>query len=374
MESERSPERSLSFPRSLGMAARPTLKQVASKARVSYQTVSKVINGKSQASKETEARIWDAVRALGYQPDDLARNLRTRRSRMIGYSWVPLPPHQINSILDQFLQGMMDAAARSAYHILPFPPGRKPDSIDAYCELINTGRVDGFVLSSVTDGDPRIAYLQDRQFPFVAFGRDPSAPDHPYVEVDGCAGIRMAVEHLIERGHRRIAVLAWPDTSRVGRERLTGYLQALANAEIQTRPNWIMRGEGSVAFGRDAARRVLGCPVDDRPTAIAALNDAMAIGAMLAAAENGLRVGADLAITGFDDTPMAQYLTPPLTSVRQPIWQVAQQIISILVGILNDSPLTDRHVLLAPEIVIRESSNYPFFQIQGAASESPSTA
>ena len=103
------------------MLKRVTLKQVAAEAEVSFQTVSKVINGNAKVSEETRARIWRAIRALGYQPDALARDLRTQRSRMLGYSWTPLPPGQPNPILDQFLRSMMQAAARAGYHILPFP-------------------------------------------------------------------------------------------------------------------------------------------------------------------------------------------------------------------------------------------------------------
>jgi DNA-binding LacI/PurR family transcriptional regulator len=275
---------------------------------------------------------------------------------MLGYSWTPAPPDQANPILDSFLQSMMDAAERAGYHILLFPQRGTQDQTAAYQELINTGQVDGFVLSSIEFNDPRIALLQELGFPFVAFGRSNPTWSFPYVDVDGAAGIRMATEHLLGRGHRRIAVLAWPETSRVGCDRLAGYIAALQDAGIIPPPDWIARGEGRFAFGRDATARWLAAPPDQRPTAIVALNDAMAIGAMHAARDHGLRIGVDIAITGFDDVPMAQYLTPPLTSIRQPIWEVGQQVISILTGILAGSPPPDMHVLLQPRLIIRESS------------------
>ncbi len=335
--------------------SRVTLKQVAAAAGVSFQTVSKVLNGTAQVSAQTEQRIWAAVRTLHYQPDALARNLRTQKSRMIGYSWTPVPPDQANPVLDQFLQSMMQATARAGYHILPFVHN-PADPVPAYGELMNTGRVDGFVLSSLAFHDPRIPFLQEQGFPFVAFGRSAPESDFPYVDVDGASGIRRATEHLIRRGHYQIALLGWSAASRVGRDRLDGYLAALNGAGILPRSDWIVRGDGCFAFGYEATMRWLDCPPKNAPTAIVALNDSMAIGAMRAAQAHGLRVGTDLAITGFDDMPMTEYLTPPLTTIRQPIWQVGQRLASMLTTILAGEIPEEQHVLLEPELIVRSSS------------------
>ncbi len=339
------------------MPKRVTLKEVAQRAQVSYQTVSKVLNGQGQVSKETEARIREAIRVLGYHPDFKARNLRMQRSGMLGYSWAPPPSDQVNSILDRFLRSMMDATERAGYHVLPFPHRDPSSQLEGYAKLIKTGRVDGFVLSSVEFDDPRVAFLREQGFPFVAFGRSNPEWDMPYVDVDGAAGLQMATEHVIGLGHRAIAILAWPETSRVGENRMEGYLAALDKAGIAPRAEWIARGEGNVSFGWQASRRWLQCPPGDRPTAIVALNDAMAIGAMRAAQECGLRVGTDVVITGFDDAPLVQYLTPALTSVHQPIWEVGQQVVRILVGILDGKLPADHQILLRPRLIVRGSTD-----------------
>ncbi|MGE5141370.1 MAG: substrate-binding domain-containing protein, partial [Rudaea sp.] len=202
--------------------------------------------------------------------------------------------------------------------------------------------------------DPRIAFLLQEKFPFVAFGRSNPERDISFVDVDGAQGITMVVEHLLRLGHRAIALLGWPEGSRVGQDRLAGYSRALNAAGISLREEWIARGEGSAAFGQRATARWLDgdCP----PTAIVALDDWMAIGAMRAVQEKGLHVGTDIAITGFDDVPMASCLSPPLTSVRQPVWQVGQEVVRILTGLLNDDTPDPRQVLLAPRLVVRESS------------------
>jgi len=338
------------------MAMRVTLKEVAKLAGVSYQTVSKVLNKSTQVSKETELRIMEAVRMLGYRPNQIARNMRTQRTNMVGYSWEPSSPDQVNTILDQFLQSMAQAAEQAGYHLLCFPHHSGDEMLAAYTDLIDTNRVDGFVISSVDYDDPRVALLQERQFPFIAFGRSNPELHFPYVDVDGAAGMYMATEHLINLGHRRIAALAWPQASRVGQNRMDGYLKALRTAGIEPKEGWIARGDGNYAFGFQAAQTWLKMPVAERPSAIVAFNDAMAVGAMRAIQLSGLQVGRDIAVTGFDDAPMVQYLSPPLTTIRQPTWDIGQRVMSSLLAILDGTLLDDPQVLVEPQLIIRQSS------------------
>ncbi len=142
------------------MTPQITLKSVASRAGVSYQTVSKVLNGQIQVAPETRERILKAAEELGYRPNQIARNMRTQRSLMIGYSWLPTAPDQINQILDQFLSSMLYEAEAAGYHLLPFP--FRKGHVEDYRELIDTGRVDGFVISSVEYNDQRVSFLLDR--------------------------------------------------------------------------------------------------------------------------------------------------------------------------------------------------------------------
>ncbi len=190
---------------------RVTLKEVAISAGVSYQTVSKVLNKQIHVSKETEERIRQAVSNLGYRAHYTARSLRTQQAFAIGYSWPATPSGQVNPILDQFLQSMLVAAEKAGYYLLCFP--YNPDAnthLATYGELFYTGRVDGFVISSVEYNDPRIQFLLQREIPLVSFGRSNPELEFPWIDVDGGHGIELAVNHMLELGHRRIAVLAWP--------------------------------------------------------------------------------------------------------------------------------------------------------------------
>lgn len=335
-----------------------TLKQVASSAGVSYQTVSKVLNRQIQVSKETEDRIWEAARTLGYRPSFVARSLRTQRAFTIGYSWPPSSPEQENIILDQFLQSMFLAAEERGYYLLCFPYHSDfKKHLATYSELIETRRVDGFVLSNIEYDDPRVNLLLERNFPFVAFGR--SNPDlvFPWIDVDGGLGIRQAMNHLLEKGHRRIGALAWPLDSRVGNNRMEGYFSALQDAGITLDEAWIKRGDGVFEFGYSATAELLNLPEGRRPTALIALNDMMALGASQAAKDRGLLVGSDFAVTGFDDAPMVQYTFPPLTTLRQPISEIGERIISMLMEYINLGKIPQGPtVLVAPQLVIRGST------------------
>ena len=336
-----------------------TLKQVASSAGVSYQTVSKVLNRQIQVSKETEARIWDAARTLGYRPSFVARSLRTQRAFTIGYSWPPSSPDQENIVLDQFLQSMFLAAEERGYYLLCFPYHANAEKhLATYDELIETRRVDGFVLSSIEYNDPRVNLLLERNFPFVGFGR--SNPDlvFPWIDVDGGLGIRESMLHLLEKGHRRIAALAWPPDSRVGNNRMEGYFSALQDAGIAPEDDWIKRGNGVFDFGYRATLELLDLSEDRRPTALIALNDMMALGASQAIKDRGLNVGRDFAVTGFDDAPMVQYTAPSLTTLRQPITEIGQRIIAMLMEYINSGSIPKTpHILVAPQLIVRSSTN-----------------
>ena len=338
------------------MASKVTLKQVAARAGVSYQTVSKVLNKQAQVSRETEGRILGAVRELGYRPNQIARNMRAKRSFMIGYSWVQTRRDQVNHILDQFLTSMVQEAENAGYHLLPFPFREGNGVVDTYRELIDTGRVDGFVLSSVNYNDPRVVFLLERNFPFVAFGRSNPELDFPYVDVDGFDGLRQATQYLISRGHKRIATIAWPEDSRVGNERMRGYFESMREAGLKICPEWIERGEGTFEFGREAASRLIKLEAVDRPTGIVTLNDTQAIGALHAIRDHGLEAGREILLIGFDDAPMSQYLFPSLTTIQQPIHAAGRKCVELLVSLMKGEDPLERQVLLTPKLVLRRSA------------------
>jgi len=339
------------------MAKKVTLKDVAKHAGVSYQTVSKILRGQIQVTPEVRARVQRTVEELGYRPNVTARNLRTQASHLIGYSWQPSRQNFLSPILEEFEQSVVEAAEKRGYHILLFPQPEGTDSSKTYEELVYSGRVDGFILSDLGYNDRRIPALQALNIPLVAFGRTHCDDcTFSFVDVDGRAGVRLVVKHLLNQGHERIAVLAWPEESRVGTDRLSGYLDAMNEAGIPVDPAWVKRGAGEYDYGYAATHELLALPARQRPTAIVTVFDLIAIGAMHAIEERGLVVGRDIAVTGFDDMPVIVYLRPGLTTLRQPAWDVGQRVIEILVDQLEGNTSEAKQVLLPPELIIRESS------------------
>jgi DNA-binding LacI/PurR family transcriptional regulator len=340
----------------LGYKLNITLRDVAALANVSVATVSYVLNNSAPVSPQTTRRVMEAVSALGYRPNVTARNLKTARTRMIGYAWHNAQPDgYVNAVLDQFIYNLIMAAEACGYRLLTF--AQTPQNpFAAYEELIHTNHVDGFILSNTNQDDERILRLLEKRIPFVSFGRSNEGWTFPYVDVDGQHGIRLATDHLIAQGHTQIAILAWPQGSLNGDTRLQGYYDGLAAAGLRPMPSMVVRTINSVGQAYDSVSKLLALPAAQRPTAIIALTDIMAIGAMRCIEDNGLRIGQDVAVTGFDDDPIAAFLRPSLTTVRQPIAPLAYQVIELLMAAIDGTSLPIQQYMFAPELVIRDSS------------------
>lgn len=334
--------------------ARVTLKDVAAQAGVSYQTVSKVLNKQASVTAETETRIWEAIRELGYRPNISARNLRTQSSNLIGYGWqynVPRP------VLDQFLYSAVQCAEDDGYHMLAFLSGDDVDTmLTLYRDIYARRQVEGFILADTNDDDPRIKMLIEEGIPFASFGRTNDDWDFCWVDVDGRSGMRQITSHLQQRGHEKIALITWPEGSRAGREREMGYFDQMAKVGSSVAAEWVLRGEHSVNQGYQLMTRLINLPDKLRPTAVACICDEFAIGAMHAAMAQGLAVGKDIAVTGFDNVPMSEFLFPPLTTVKQPIQQAGEWVIELLLRQINEEAIEQKGILLEPELIVRQSS------------------
>jgi DNA-binding LacI/PurR family transcriptional regulator len=335
--------------------------EVARVAGVSRQTVSNAINAPQRLRPETLAHVRAVIADLGYRPSQAARALRTQSARQIGYRIDPERPHSASALQDQFLHALADAAQVDGYFLLLFTPRDTADELATYGELARTGSVDGFVLSGIDPGDERPQRLLDMAAPFVSFGRI-DAHDGPqlWVDVDGAAGTGAAVDHLVSQGHRRIAFLGLPEGSAPGRERARGWSDALRRHGLPSRG--LARADDTVADGTRAALKLL--DADPAPTAAVAATDTLALGCYAAARLRGSRIGRDLAVVGFDDSPSAELVDPPLTSLRQPLAEVGKVLMHMLTGRLLGEEPAQFGVLLAPVLVIRSSSGPEMESIQ----------
>jgi DNA-binding LacI/PurR family transcriptional regulator len=333
----------------------PTIMEVARAAQVSRQTVSNALNAPERVRADTLKRVLGVIDDLGYRPNRMARSLRTQSTRQIGYRLDPDRSDTASVLQDRFLHALTTAAESAGYLLLLFSADQTSDELTRYADMLRTGSVDGFVLSGIDPGDPRPSWLAQREAPFVCFGTpDPHDPVSGIltVDVDGAQGTEMAVDHLVARGHRNIAFLGWPATSGPGESRRHGWARAMRKHGLT--PDRCVRSMESVSDSTRAALQLL----DETPaaTAVVAASDTFAMGCYAAARRRGLEIGRDLAVVGFDDSPTAAVVSPSLTSVRQPLDEVGRTVMQQLISSLQGQLLPDRHVLLKPLLVLRESA------------------
>lgn len=331
-----------------------TLEEVAQLAGVSRATVSRVVNGSPRVSPDVRIDVQAAIERLGYVPNRAARSLVTRRSDSIAVV-ITEPAGRLFSdpFFPRLLRGISsELAARDRQLILLMPDS--PADEGRTGDYLTAGHVDGALLVSLHADDPLPARLGAAGIPIVLVGRPPKGTKASFVDVDNRQGAQTAVAHLIAGGRRVVATIAGPQDMAVGLDRLAGYREALVDAGIAPDPALETTGDFTQESGSAAMKRLLAARPDI--DAVFAASDLMAAGALSVLAAAGRRVPADVAVVGFDDSPVAMTTTPQLTSVRQPIEAMGHEVARLLVDAVEASDLVPRRVILATELVRRASS------------------
>ena len=345
----------LSGPSAATKSQRPTIEMVAKRAGVSRQTVSNAANAPHRLRPETLRKVLGVIDELGYRPSRAARSLRTRSTQVIGCRLLPSNAGGTGGVLDRLLHALCDAARSKGYDVLTYSVTSDDEEIEVCDDMLRRSAVDGFVLSNTHHGDVRPEWLTAAGAHFVAFGRPwgEDNPGHSWVDVDGAAGTTEAVHHLVSLGHSRIGCLALPEGSGTGDDRYQGWLRAVEELGLATE-GLVARAEDGIHSGKTLAEKLMSLP--EPPTAIVCVSDALALGAVRCLEDRGLEVGNDVSVVGFDDSPVASVLRPRLTSVRQPIEAVAQELVEVLLAEISGTRHRPSRTLLAPRVVARESS------------------
>lgn len=332
---------------------RLTLEEIAEKAGVSRSTVSRVINDHPSVRPEVRKRVQRVVERMGYQPNAAARSLASSRSQMIGI----VIPRTVNSLfVDPFfptlLQGVSDATAEYDYHLMLSMLGEKSQEEDFYRRALRSQMLDGLIISSAFLDDPLISRMHQEDVPFIMVGRHADQPSISYVDVDNVNGARMAVDHLIEQGRRRIATITGPLQTSVGLDRLEGYQKALRKSGLPLDNALVAEGDFTEVGGYTCMQYLMAA----EPDAVFAASDLMAVGAMRALRQDEWPVPDRVAVIGYDDAQIAAISDPPLTTVRQPIYQLGRIAVDSLIRLLTDEDIGPMHTILSTELVLRESS------------------
>ena len=310
-------------------AGRVTVEDVARRAGVSTATVSRTINGTARVADETLRRVNEAIDELGFRPTPAAQNLRQRRTRTIAL----VTPTMLNPFFPELVAGVHPELRARGYSLLVIDT-QEPEQ--EAVRAADSRIVDGVLLVAST-GEPLRSLRTPRDVPMVAIDRKPSMLDVDVVQCDNRAGARAVVEHLLACGHRRIAHIRGPLGLDVAEERARGYRDALAAHGVPFTDSLVSTGSFDEDSGYAAANELLGRP--HPPTAIFAANDLMAIGALAAVHEHGVRIPQDVAVSGFDGIHVGRYTHPTLTTFVQPFGALAQRAAQLLVDAL-DSPDT----------------------------------
>ncbi|HUP63420.1 MAG TPA: LacI family DNA-binding transcriptional regulator [Thermoanaerobaculia bacterium] len=330
--------------RSRGGAAAVTIREVAARAGVSVATVSRVLNAKDVVREETTAQVLEAARALRYVPNVAARSLSIRRTHTIGI----VLPEMHGEFFSEVIRGIDVAARRSGYHILV--SGAHSD-MQEMIDVVDAmrGRVDGLLIMAP---DVAIDSLRD-DVPLVLLNATDSG--HDAITVDNYGGAREMMRHLAGLGHTHIAFITGPPQNADARERLRGYRQSMRGMRARALE---VPGDFTEAAGFAAAREI--AAMSPRPTAIFAANDSMAIGALGALSGAKLRVPGDMTVAGFDDIPIARYVTPQLTTIGIDIAELGRRAFTVLSTIIgNPRARQPRRERIATTLVVRKSCGPP---------------
>jgi len=325
------------------IAVPANVRDVALRAGVSVGTVSNVLNRPDKVSPATIDRVQEAIDALGFIRNEAARQLRVGRSSSIGLVVLDVR----NPFYTDLARGAEDAAGRSGLSVILGNSDDDPSREAAYLDLFEEQRVHGVLISPHGDIAPRLAALQQRGIPSVVV--DGRAEGFSSVAVDDVAGGRMAVEHLLQQGRRRIAFLGGPSGIRQVDERLAGARAAAPDLEVlEAAALTVLEGR---RIGRELAARA------ERPDAVFAANDLLAVGLLQGLqVQGGVRVPDEIALIGYDDIDFATSTVVPLSSVRQPTTTLGERAVELLLEQASDTPAPTRSIVFTPELVVREST------------------
>ena len=334
-------------------AKRVTHKDVAERAGVSVATVSYVLNnGPRPVATETRVKVEAAIAALGYYPNELARSLRLQQSSTIGI----IIPNITNPVFAEIAHSIESVCTQEGFLVLLCNSERQPEREARFIQMLRAKQVDGVVITPHADPLRLIAPLQQARIPVVVLEHD--LPGIHCIALDELMGGRMATQHLIELGHRRIALIRRQATSALSMQRFTGYCQALTAADLPFDPRLVIECGFGQAAAAQAMQQLLALP--QPPTAVFTHNDVLAIGARHAIYSAGLAVPEDISVVGYDDISSAAYLIPPLTTVRSPKAEMGVLAGRTLLQLIKDKEaLPPATVTLPVELMVRASTAPP---------------
>jgi LacI family transcriptional regulator len=328
-----------------------TIEDIAKKVGVSRSTVSRVLNGFPNVSLDVRKRVLKEIQVTGFQPNAAARSLASKRTGMIG---LVLPQSVSSFFTDPFFplltQGIALACNNHDLSLSLFLVGNKEDEKKIFPRISRQGMLDGILIQSGQPGEALIDHLNKSSVPSAMIGRPFESDGISYIDIDNVSSARNATHHLINLGYQRIATITGPKNSTVTIDRLEGYTKALIRSNRKVDENLVAEGVYSEASGYTAMKNLL----PFKPDAVFIASD-IAIGAIRAAQEAGLRIPDDIAFVGIDDIPLGMLTNLQLTIIRQPILRLGIKAVDLLIDLIENGNKPARRLILETELVIRDS-------------------
>lgn len=326
------------------------ISDVAKAANVSSATVSRVLSNSDTVRPATREHVLAVMKKLNYQPNALAQQLRTQATKTV----IVIVPDIRNLLFHEVINGIEAEAASSGYQVLLADMHGQPSVESYYVSAVQRRQVDG-ILSMSANMTQKLLNQIAGEYPIVMALQGFDSPSIPFVSIDNAAAARTMTAHLVKLGHRKIAHITG-SAPLPYQERLNSYRAVLEENGIPYSPALVGCGEASIRGGYEQMKAMLERGEDF--TAVFAAGDTMAIGAIQALQEAGRRVPQDCAVAGFDDIELSSVLSPKLTTIRQPTFQIGQQSFKMLLSLMKKEPVPNTHVLLPHELVIRDSCGY----------------
>lgn len=332
-----------------------TIKDVAKLANVAPSTVSRVIANNPRISEKTKRRVREAMEELGYHPNYNARSLANRSTQTLGIV-MPSSADKVfqNPFFPEVLRGISTKAHENEYTLYMSTGSKEVEILDGVKGMVHGRRVDGIVLLYSRIDDSIMKFLKEEQFPFTVIGKPFKYPDEvTHVDNDNFRAAKDVTQHLISKGHERIAFVGGNLDLVVTVDRLSGYEKALREADIPYRDDYIVHVEFLKEGGHEAVMEL--CSLNEPPTALVVADDLMALGIMSKLDEIGLSVPDDISIISFNNVMLAEYASPPLTSVDINIFQLGYQAVNCLLEKIEDPESSNKRVCVSHELVERWS-------------------
>jgi DNA-binding LacI/PurR family transcriptional regulator len=328
-----------------------TISDVVKLSGLSKTTVSRVINNHPYVSKENREIVLNSIKELGYVPNPSARRLRGQLTTTIGV----IVPRIVNPFFSYLVNAIEQAAFKQGYQVLISQSNEDKNKELAFLNLLKTKQVDGIIMTSIEND--WVVIESYKQYGSILLCNDYVNQDViPMIRLDQVKGAYLGVRHLIEKGHQKIAYCTGGlfDEEGKGKDRNHGFQKALTEAGIKVNPKWIFIDQHTIEDGKRIMKQIV--EMNDRPTAIFTGSDQVAGGMIIEAKEHGLTIPEDLAIIGFDDQPIAEILDPKLTTIRQPVDELGEKSIEVMIDMLQNPDMEIENYELPIELIVRKST------------------